>query len=221
MQFRIAAASILGLLVLSACAQMPKFQKKSGNEIYGYKVTDIVKNDSFEIVSTLPPKIQEDDTKAYVVRAVGETCKERGYSFFDFTLRESTEESSEKMIVKTDGFCFQDAKKLGLGISLKTAGKNNFNAFVTVDHLNTKKSSLLRPDDLVIKMSQQPITAIYQIKRIVNHQLKNSPKLSTIEISVIREGKPLTVSEPIVQMLDFTFGPEDLKRIKSKYFYKE
>ena len=82
--------------------------------------------------------------------------------------------------------------------------------------MNQKSKTFLLVGDRVVKAEGKNVTSVSDLKSLAFHEGQKNTVTMTLEI--IRQGKVLTVSEPLADLTGGTFGPEDLLALKQKYY---
>ena len=193
------------LFLASGCVSSEISFQKSSNGI-GYTIENSKQPDYFIVKLQLPLKSEDTSSKRYAARAVGEECLARGFIFFDLT---DPKDSS------AEGFCFKENKRKALGISFDKKHLENSPPSFVVENLNSKSRTNLLVGDKVNKISGKEIGSVSRIKSLIfsSYHLQ----VSEVDIDLERNGKSLTVKEPIADLLGGAFGKEDLEALRKQY----
>lgn len=195
----------LSLFLTFGCASNEIPFQKSSNGV-GYTIEHSKRPDYFIVRLQLPLKSEEASFKRYAARAVGEECLARGFTFFDLT---DPKDNS------VEGFCFKENKRKALGISFDKKYLENSPPSFVVENLNSKSRTNLLVGDKVNKIAGQEVGSVSRIKSLIF--LSNNQQVSEVDITLERNGKNLSVKEPIADLLGGAFGKDDLDALRKQY----
>lgn len=191
---------ILSVFVLAGCSSAPKFEM--ANNSSGYTVKEVSGKNHLEIDLILPSNTAEKELAYYGQRAVGEECLKSGYGYFD---------TGETTPFKIKGFCFSKDEYGSLGIVFEKKGLNEEPKKFVIESIFNKSSTLVKVGDEVLKVDGKNLTSISQIKELI---FIASQKQNTLPLELIREGKKITINEPIATTTGALGRPEDLDRLR-------
>lgn len=195
-------------LVFLGCAGFPPFKEVTADEV-GYKITPLKNDNVFGVKAILPDVATGNYGSDYVYRAVGETCKKRGYDYFTDTPHNEFKYSKDLIEVEATGYCYKENVGKGLGIRFRKINSNSYQAGAEVDQTNNKVNTKLKVGDLILEIEGQRINSVADIKSITNSTDKNSLKLT-----IIRDKMRIQVEETIIAVKDTHSGPVDLIEIR-------
>lgn len=189
------------LFVLSACAstQVP-FQKVENG--VGYSV-EAKGQDHFLIKTKLPTDLEPKSVVRYVARAVGEECLKNGFQYFDYT---SPKDGA------SEGFCFKENKRMALGITFERVGLEAVPPSFVIEDLNQKTNTKLLVGDKLLKVEGREIASVSELKSLAFQYGKKGT--ANVQVEVLRQGKALTLSEPLSVLSNASYGPSDLEALR-------
>ena len=191
----------LFLICLSACQSAPKYQELNSGS--GYKITSSNQKDMFTVRVSVPAGTSPSYTVQYGLRAIGEECQRRGFSYFDFAERATQ--------FDLDGFCYPSKDRRALGVTFDGFRENP--AKFEVTDLNHKSKTFFQLGDRIEFVEGKSLKSMGELKATVAQLSKQK---SYLDIVVQRGGKPVTLNEPIALFHDINLGPEDLKSIQRR-----
>lgn len=191
------------LVFLTSCSSVP-FQKLTN----GVGYTIISKGPkNFVVKVELPKELETKSPERYYARTVGEECLQRGFEYFDFT---------NPINGISEGFCFKENKRSAFAISFDKNGLNSTPNEFIVESLNQKSITFLQPKDKIIKTNGKNILSIDELK-LIAFEL-GQKNINSVNIELIRQGSVLTISEPMAELTNGCYGPEDLIALRKKYY---
>lgn len=193
------SAPLLALGLASSCAMMPNFKEanKDGYSLENGKVDSV-----FTVNLHLDGVSVPEFKTGYAIRAVGETCAARGYSYYSF---------GRMTADQVRGYCYKTAQIRALGVTfIQTVATNDK---IVVESLNGKAPTQLKVNDVVLEANGKKLSAIYQIKDEVTEAVAVGK--SVLGFKVSSSGTEAAVDEPIILFADGVFGPQDLEKIRS------
>jgi len=194
---------IAACLLLAGCAstQIP-FQK--GSDSPGYTVQE-KSPANLAIQTKLPADLEQKSIHRYVARAVGEECLERGFSYFDLT---------EPKNGAVEGFCFKENKRKAVGITFQAEPRKQNPELLIVEHLNNKTQTFLQPGDQILKAGNQNLNSVGDLKILAFQS--GAQNKSEVQLELVRAGKKLQIKEPLVDMTEGAYGPQDLSALRKR-----
>lgn len=188
-------------LVLLGCSSSPVFQKRTelGD---GYSIQDLSKNSHFEVILNISNDLPEKYIYQYGLRAVGEECLSRGFNYFDI---------GQYSQLKYVAYCYEDNLKNSLGISFQSVKTENQQVDLIVEGLNGKKNTLIEIGDKILSVEGEILTSIPQLKNLI---FKLPNKKLKVQVDLSRNGKKMTIDEPLVNLRDSTLGKKDLEDLR-------
>ena len=200
------------LLLLSmaflGCAGFPPFKEVKTDEV-GYKITPVKNDNIFFVKAILPDNSTGNYGSDYVFRAVGESCKKRGYDFFSGTPAKESKYNGDLITIEKTGYCYKENKGKGFGIQFENIDSNSYNAGAKVYEMNNKVNSKLKIGDLILEIEGKKITSVADVKSMTNNTDKNSLKLT-----IIRDKTRIEVEEALIVMQGSFATPDDLVRVR-------
>jgi len=194
---------VIILLVLSACASKPSFQKNS-NETIGYVIQNYATNDNFRVIVNLPQGTTEQYARNYGYRAVGEECLIRGFNFFDVG------EVDGKVF---EGFCFKDSVRKSLAVSFQNDGLVRSPKRFVIEYVNNKPSTKLKLNDELLLMDNKSPDSMANLKSLVFNAATNNKNFLPLKIR--RKGRELKVMEPIADLKNGVLDINDLDALRT------
>ncbi|MEK6628649.1 MAG: hypothetical protein AABY53_08480 [Bdellovibrionota bacterium] len=193
--------AIIGAVIISPTR--PSFKKNTDGTI-GYVIQDLSSKDNFRVIVQLPAETPEKYTHDYGSRAAGEECVERGFQFFDV---------GKLAPSAFEGFCFTDSTRKSLTITFQMNGLASSPQRFIIEGLNSKKNTQLQVNDEVLSIANEIPTSIAHVKSLVF--IASSNKRTSLPVKVMRQGKEVTVTEPIVDLKNGAFGESYLEDLRS------
>jgi len=189
-------------MFVSGCAAVPFKKTDSG---HGYQVINGKHPDNFTVKFNLPENMHTRSLDRYYARAVGEECLERGYSHF---LNSSTKDG------ETTGFCYKSNVRKGLGPSYSRANYMAVPPKFIIENLNSKSRTNLKINDEVLLVEKQKATSMAHFHQIMFDISKRQPLPSEVSVVIKRDGKEVSLKEPLADMPESSFGPDDLMELR-------
>jgi S1-C subfamily serine protease len=116
----------------------------------------------------------------------------------------------------SEGFCFKENKRKALAITFEKEGLTASPSIFVVENLNQKSKTNLLIGDKVIKAEGRNVTSVSDLKILAFHY----GQIGTVKINleIIRQGKSLTLSEPLAELSNGAHGPDSLEALQKKYY---
>jgi hypothetical protein len=188
------------LFFITNCSTSPKFEKSNGSS--GYTVKELTSKNHFEITLLLPSDTSKNTLKVYGWRAIGEECLNRGFEFFDIS-----DEEPNKYV----GFCYPTNERKALAITFKANGLQESPRKFVVEDLNSKSVTNIKIDDEVLAVAGQKLVSMGQLKSVV---FASTQKSNSMSVSLLRNGKPLEINEPVALLKSGILGKADLENLR-------
>lgn len=190
-------------LLFVSCASPIKLQKKTDS--HGYTAKELSNNRHLEIIVSLPPEVSNKTKINYGRLAALEECKIRGYEFVDW---------ADSSTNRYEARCYPKNEIKRLGIVFLTSGlEQSPNKFI-VEDTNNKPATMVKPDDEILSVAGVKILSMTDVKSIVHSQGEADNFLS---LKLIRNGKTITVKEPLLIMKDTLLGKSELEMLRSDF----
>lgn len=186
-----------------ACASRPAFKEVSSGSGVGYSLK-VISQSQFEATAILGADVDSEFKEMYLSRAVGENCYKNGFQFWD-----------EILLTKnvTLANCFKENRRPALGVTVAAAGLQENPKLFIVEELNNKPETNLKKYDSIKKVAGTELTEMSQLK-LIPFTLANTGS-TTIPLEIVREGKYLSIAEPLVNLKGSNFGPDHLDHLRN------
>ena len=194
------------ILILAICAQVllsssfasaVDFQKL--DTAVGYSIENKKNADNFLIKPRFPENIETREIMLYLVKAAGEECLTRGFKFFDFTNPQDG---------VAEGFCFSENIRKAFAIKFEDAPLKELPPRFIVEDLMGKTLSKLQVKDQVLAVDGKKISSVSELKSLAFATGKT--KKAEFKLEIKRDGKDLKITEPLAELKNGAFGPDDL-----------
>jgi len=185
------------MFIVIGCASPIPFQKM--NNGIGYEI-EPKGPETFAVKMSLPDSARANQyLDLYAAAAIGEECKKRGYEYFDHALVSSS---------LSEGFCYKENRKRALAISFARKNLELQPAEFVVEDLNSKSKTALKLNDKITKFDGKVVQSMGEIKSMVFSIDKKN--VSSIKLELIRDGKVITVDEPLADFPGSLSDPKSL-----------
>ncbi len=197
---------VLFASIIFGCSSIP-FRKSDVGE--GYTVKESPEKDRFLVTATLSPDNNSQFIWLYMMRAIGEECQARGFSYFYYA-------ELSKFIY--NGFCFSSAARKSIGIGFDRNANNLNSSRLVVTEADLKPSTTLKVGDEVTKIGGKAIDSWETFKKEIFLAAKSGR--SDVSLDFMRNGQAFSTREALVQISEDDFGtnmgPEDLARLRDR-----
>lgn len=184
------------LLLLTSCATKTEFKEQQSSSDYGYRIEDTAHTDTFYVFSNIKEGTKARYIISYVGRVVGETCRNRGFSYFDSSTVSTPPTSENVLSYKSVGFCYPTAQRKDLGVIYAPAVTvlQDGTALVVENAKGTKTK--VRTGDTLKTVKGKRVQNLLELKVVLREAARKKEK--SIEMVYLSKGKALKINEPLI-----------------------